>query len=70
VPRHGQSRCSGNHPGKFAGRTLYWHNSGDPDENHPEECPELGRIVAEKPNLSTAPVTVLIPLGAISVVSE
>jgi uncharacterized protein (UPF0261 family) len=58
-------------PAKFAGRTLYRHN---PQvtlmRTTPEECAVLGRIVAEKVNLSTAPVTVLIPLGAISVVSE
>jgi uncharacterized protein (UPF0261 family) len=58
-------------PPRFSGRTLYRHN---PQvtlmRTTPEECAELGRIVAEKVNLSTAPVTVLIPLRAISVVSE
>jgi uncharacterized protein (UPF0261 family) len=58
-------------PPQFSGRTLYRHN---PQvtlmRTTPEECAELGRIVAEKVNLSTAPVTVLIPLRAISVVSE
>jgi uncharacterized protein (UPF0261 family) len=28
----------------------------------PEECSQLGRILAEKLNLSTGPVTVLLPL--------
>jgi uncharacterized protein (UPF0261 family) len=58
-------------PARFAGRTLYRHN---PQvtlmRTTAEECAELGRIVAEKVNLSTGPVTVLIPLTAISVVSE
>ena len=58
-------------PAKFAGRTFYRHN---PQvtlmRTTPEECGELGRIVAEKVNRSTGPVTVLIPLRAISVVSE
>jgi uncharacterized protein (UPF0261 family) len=35
----------------------------------PEENAELGRILAEKINAYTAPVTVLLPLGGISVVS-
>jgi uncharacterized protein (UPF0261 family) len=58
-------------PARFAGRTFYRHN---PQvtlmRTTPEECAELGRIVAEKVNFSTAPVTVLIPLRAISVVGE
>ena len=58
-------------PAKFAGRTFYRHN---PQvtlmRTTPAECADLGRIIAEKVNLSTAPVTVLIPLRAISVVSE
>jgi uncharacterized protein (UPF0261 family) len=35
----------------------------------PEECAQLGKILAQKVNLSTGPVTVLIPLKAISVIS-
>lgn len=58
-------------PAKFAGRKFYPHN---PQvtlmRTTPAECAELGRIVAEKVNLSTAPVTVLLPLRAISVISE
>jgi len=57
-------------PPHFAGRTFYQHN---PQvtlmRTSPEECAELGRILAEKINLSTAPVTVLLPLKAISVIS-
>ena len=57
-------------PAKFAGRKFYQHN---PQvtlmRTTPEECTELGRILAEKVNLSTGPVTVLLPKRAISVIS-
>lgn len=58
-------------PARFAGRKFYPHN---PQvtlmRTTPAECAELGRIIAEKVNLSTGPVTVLIPLRALSVISE
>ena len=57
-------------PAKFAGRKFYQHN---PQvtlmRTTPEECAELGRILAEKVNTYRGPVTVLQPLRAISVVS-
>ena len=57
-------------PAKFAGRLFYQHN---PQvtlmRTTPEECAQLGRILAEKINRYTAPVTVLLPLRAISVIS-
>jgi uncharacterized protein (UPF0261 family) len=56
-------------PAKFAGRTFYQHN---PQvtlmRTTPEECAKLGRIIAEKLNLSTGPVTVLLPLRGGSVI--
>ncbi|MFN0130571.1 MAG: Tm-1-like ATP-binding domain-containing protein [Verrucomicrobiales bacterium] len=57
-------------PERFAGRTFYHHN---PQvtlmRTTPAECAELGRILAEKVNAYTGPVTVLIPRGGVSVMS-
>lgn len=57
-------------PAKFASRIFYPHN---PQvtlmRTTPAECAELGRILAEKVNLSTGPVTVLLPRRAISIIS-
>jgi len=57
-------------PAKFSGRTFYQHN---PQvtlmRTTPAECTELGRIIAEKINRYSAPVTVLIPRRAISIIS-
>lgn len=57
-------------PAKFAGRRFYQHN---PQvtlmRTTPEECAQLGRILGEKLNLSTGPVTVLLPLRGGSMIS-
>ena len=57
-------------PAKFQGRNFYAHN---PQvtlmRTSPDECAQLGKILTEKLNLSTAPVTVLLPLRALSVIS-
>ena len=57
-------------PAKFAGRRFYQHN---PQvtlmRTTSDECRRLGEILAEKVNLSKAPVTVLLPLRGISVIS-
>lgn len=57
-------------PERFKDRLFYQHN---PQvtlmRTSPEECTELGRILAEKVNAYTGPVTVLLPLKAISVIS-
>src|SRR6185436_5527037 len=56
-------------PGKFKGRRFYQHN---PQitlmRTTPEENSELGRILAGKLNLSTGPITVLLPLRGGSVI--
>ncbi len=57
-------------PEKYEGRNFYHHN---PQvtlmRTMPDECAELGRILAEKVNAYTAPVTVLLPTKAISIIS-
>lgn len=57
-------------PAKFAGRTFYQHN---PQvtlmRTTPAESAELGQILARKVNAYAAPVTVLLPRKAISVIS-
>jgi uncharacterized protein (UPF0261 family) len=57
-------------PAKFLGRNFYQHN---PQvtlmRTTPEECAQLGKIIAGKLNASTGPLTVLLPLKAISVIS-
>jgi uncharacterized protein (UPF0261 family) len=56
-------------PTKFAGRKFYQHN---PQvtlmRTTPDECTKLGKILAEKLNLSIGPVTVLLPLRGGSVI--
>lgn len=57
-------------PAKFRGRTFYQHNPQTTlMRTTPEECAQLGKLIAEKLNRSTGPVSVLIPLRAISVIS-
>lgn len=57
-------------PARYQGRRFYPHN---PQvtlmRTTPEECRQLGRILAEKLNASTGHVTVLLPLRGISVIS-
>ncbi len=57
-------------PAKYDGRSFYIHN---PQvtlmRTTPEECSELGRIIAEKTNAYTAPSAIMIPTRAISVIS-
>jgi uncharacterized protein (UPF0261 family) len=56
-------------PEKFRGRKFYPHNPNITlMRTTPEECRQLGRIMAEKLNLSAASVTVLIPLRGLSVI--
>ena len=58
-------------PEKFRGRKLYQHNPNITlMRTTPEENRELGRILAEKLNLSVGPVTVLIPTKGLSVIDS
>ena len=58
-------------PAKFEGRRFYRHNPNITlMRTRPDECRRLGEILAEKVNLSTGPVTVLIPLGGLSVIDS
>ena len=58
-------------PEEFEGRNFYIHN---PQvtlmRTSPEECAELGRILAQKVNSYNAPVSVLLPTQAISIISK
>ena len=57
-------------PARFAGRRFYHHNAQVTlMRTTPEENAELGRILADKCNRSTGPVSVLFPLAGISVIS-
>jgi uncharacterized protein (UPF0261 family) len=57
-------------PARYAGRTFYQHNAQVTlMRTTPEECTRLGAILADKINHYTAPVSVLIPTQAISVIS-
>lgn len=57
-------------PGSFAGRNFYIHN---PQvtlmRTNAAECAELGKIIAEKANSYFAPVTLMIPEKAISIIA-
>ena len=56
-------------PAKFQGRLFYPHNPNITlMRTTPEECRRLGEILAEKLNLSTAAVSVLLPLGGWSMI--
>jgi uncharacterized protein (UPF0261 family) len=58
-------------PAKFRGRKFYQHNPNVTlMRTTPEECCELGRILAAKLNLSRGPVAVLLPLKGWSVIDS
>jgi len=58
-------------PTKFQGRRFYQHNPNVTlMRTTPEECCRLGEIVAQKVNLSTGPVTVLLPLRGWSMIDS
>lgn len=57
-------------PERFRGRRFYHHNAQVTlMRTTPEENVQLGKILAEKCNLSIGPVSVLLPLKGLSVIS-
>lgn len=57
-------------PSRFAGRRFHRHNAQVTlMRTSPEECRDLGRILAEKVNASVGPAEILLPLGGISMIS-
>ena len=57
-------------PARFAGRRFYHHNAQVTlMRTNPEECAQLGKVLAEKCNMSKGPIRVFIPLRGISVIS-
>jgi uncharacterized protein (UPF0261 family) len=56
-------------PAKFKDRNLYKHNpSVTLMRTTPEECAELGRIIAEKLNRVTGPTALFVPLRGVSMI--
>ena len=57
-------------PERFADRLLYEHNENVTlMRTTPEECAELGRIVARKLNAATGPAALYVPLGGVSMIA-
>jgi len=60
-------RGPGTVPDRFAGRTVYAHNSSVTlVRSNADECAALGELIGAKVNRSTGPVTVFIPLRGTS----
>lgn len=58
-------------PTKFSGRLFYEHNpTVTLMRTTPEECAELGRIIARKARAATGPVTIVMPLGGVSAIDK
>ena len=56
-------------PERFRGRNLYKHNpTVTLMRTTPEECAELGRIIAQKLNHATGPTALFIPLRGVSMI--
>ncbi|MCL4295003.1 MAG: Tm-1-like ATP-binding domain-containing protein [Anaerolineae bacterium] len=58
-------------PAQFKKRTLYKHNPNVTlMRTTPQECAELGRIIASKLNQSTGPTVLFIPLKGVSAIDK
>jgi uncharacterized protein (UPF0261 family) len=58
-------------PEQFKSRTLYKHNPNVTlMRTTPQECAELGRIIASKLNQATGPTTLFIPLKGVSAIDK
>jgi len=58
-------------PPQFKGRTLYKHNPNVTlMRTTPEECAELGRIIAAKLNQAQGPTTLFLPLKGVSAIDK
>jgi uncharacterized protein (UPF0261 family) len=58
-------------PARFKERTLYKHNPNVTlMRTTPEECTELGRIIASKLNQAQGPTTLFIPLKGVSAIDQ
>lgn len=58
-------------PAQFKERTLYKHNANVTlMRTTPQECAELGRIIASKLNRATGPTALFIPLKGVSAIDQ
>jgi uncharacterized protein (UPF0261 family) len=58
-------------PSQFKERTLYKHNANVTlMRTTPQECAELGRIIASKLNQATGPTALFIPLKGVSAIDQ